>query len=67
MQDETPDSDGNYDVAVEPDRLKTLRVFVTLPHDAIDDRREDFRISVRDADSAEHARYKTTFMAPEGR
>ncbi|KAB2679506.1 cytochrome c oxidase accessory protein CcoG [Brucella tritici] len=67
VQDETADTDGNYDVPVEPDRLKTLRVFVTMPHDAITDHREDYEIEVRDANGAEHARYKATFMAPEGR
>ncbi|WP_266030221.1 cytochrome c oxidase accessory protein CcoG [Brucella intermedia] len=67
VQDETADADGNYDVPVEPDRLKTLRVFVTMPHDAITEHRQDYEIEVRDADGAEHARYKATFMAPEGR
>jgi polyferredoxin len=67
VQDETPDADGNYDIPVEPDRLKTLRVFVTMPHSAITENRKDYEIEVRDADGAEHARYKATFMAPEGR
>ncbi|HHV67050.1 MAG TPA: cytochrome c oxidase accessory protein CcoG [Ochrobactrum intermedium] len=67
VQDETADANGNYDVPVEPDRLKTLRVFVTMPHDAITEHRHDYEIEVRDADGAEHARYKATFMAPEGR
>ena len=67
VQDETADTDGNYDVPVEPDRLKTLRVFVIMPHDAITDHRKDYEIEVRDANGAEHARYKATFMAPEGR
>lgn len=65
VQDENIDADGNYDVPVEPDRLKTLRVFVTLPHDAITEQRSDYEIEVRDADGSETARYKATFMAPE--
>ncbi|MCY1371444.1 hypothetical protein D9M69_585860 [compost metagenome] len=65
VQDENIDADGNYDVPVEPDRLKTLRVFVTLPHDAIMEPRSDYEIEVRDADGSESARYKATFMAPE--
>ncbi len=65
VQDENIDAEGNYDVPVEPDRLKTLRVFVTLPHDAITEPRSDYEIEVRDADGSESARYKATFMAPE--
>lgn len=67
VQDETSEADGDYDVPVEPDRLKTLRVFVTLPRDAIAEPRKDYEIEVRDANGAEHARYKATFMAPERR
>ncbi|WP_343313637.1 cytochrome c oxidase accessory protein CcoG [Brucella sp. BE17] len=67
VQDEASEADGDYDVPVEPDRLKTLRVFVTLPRDAIAEPRRDYEIEVRDANGSEHARYKATFMAPERR
>ncbi|MBV2142473.1 cytochrome c oxidase accessory protein CcoG [Falsochrobactrum sp. TDYN1] len=67
VQDEEAGADGNYEVAVDPDRLTTLRVFVTLPQDAIKAHRSDFEIQVRDADGAESARYDATFIAPEKR
>ncbi len=67
VQDHVEDMDGNHNVPVEPDRLTTLRVFVTMPHSAIIEPRQDFEIDVRDADGAEHARYKASFMAPEKR
>ena len=67
VQDELRDKDGHFDIPVEPDRLKTLRVFVTIPHGSITDHRKDFTFEVRDADGSEHARYKAVFMAPEAR
>ncbi|CAB4327277.1 MULTISPECIES: cytochrome c oxidase accessory protein CcoG [unclassified Brucella] len=65
VQDETPDANGNYAIAVEPDKLKNLRVFVTMPHDAVMEPRKDYEIEVRAEDGSEGARYKATFMAPE--
>lgn len=65
IQDHNQTNSGNFDVPVEPDRLTTLRVFVTMPQDAITDLRKDYEIEVRDANGAEQARYKATFIAPE--
>ena len=65
IQDVEPDAQGRHVVAVEPDRLKTLRVFVTMPHNSLNEARTDFVFEVRDENGAEHARYKATFLAPE--
>ncbi|PWL19178.1 cytochrome c oxidase accessory protein CcoG [Falsochrobactrum shanghaiense] len=66
VQDENAGPDGQtYEVPVDPDRLKTLRVFVTMPQDAIHDHRSDFRIEVRSDDGSENASYKAIFIAPE--
>ncbi len=67
VQDETPAADGGYAVAVEPDKLKTLRVFVAMPRAAALKARFDYEFEIRDADGAESARYKANFLTPEGK
>lgn len=67
VQDENSVSENAYDVPVEPDRLKTLRMFITMPPAAIGTDRTDFEIEIRDVDGSESARYKAIFIAPENR
>ncbi|GAB5506429.1 MAG: cytochrome c oxidase accessory protein CcoG [Rhizobiaceae bacterium] len=52
-------------VGVEPDRLRTLKVFVRLPADAAARGSRDFSFVVKDTGSDETDRYETTFIAPE--
>ncbi|MGQ7791562.1 cytochrome c oxidase accessory protein CcoG [Faunimonas sp. B44] len=50
---------------VEPDRLREIKVFVSLPREDLSDSRQDFRFVVRDLDSGETARAATRFHGPE--
>lgn len=52
-------------IALEPDRLKTLKVYVRQPRDLIDGRKQSFRFVVADVENAEDAAYTATFEAPE--
>ncbi|MDQ0453861.1 cytochrome c oxidase accessory protein CcoG [Rhizobium paknamense] len=52
-------------VSVEPDEATTLKVYVTLPGEAVVERAESFRFIARDPQSGEQAIYKATFNGPE--
>jgi cytochrome c oxidase accessory protein FixG len=52
-------------IEVEPDRLKTLRVYVSQPAEAIRAPSQPFRFVVEDPLSAEKDIYDTAFEAPE--
>ncbi len=52
-------------VDVEPDRLKTLKVYVRQPADAIRESMQPFRIVVEDPSSAEKDVYEATFESLE--
>ncbi|MGH6760290.1 MAG: cytochrome c oxidase accessory protein CcoG [Phyllobacterium sp.] len=65
VQDSQPGAAGDYIIPVEPDRLTTLRVFVSVPAASISGERTPFKINVADVDGSEAAQYKATFIAPE--
>ncbi|MGB3273510.1 MAG: cytochrome c oxidase accessory protein CcoG [Xanthobacteraceae bacterium] len=55
----------SVEVALEPDRLKTLKVFVKLPRELISAQATHFTFFVEDTASSERDRYVATFNAPE--
>ena len=52
-------------IGVEPDRLRTLKVFVRLPAAAAAEGSQDFRFVVKDTGSEETDSYNATFVVPE--
>jgi hypothetical protein len=52
-------------IPVEPDKLRALRVFVTVPPQLIQKGRTDFRIVVSDEQSFETDSYEAIFEVPE--
>ena len=59
-------ADRVFAIPVEPDRVTTLKVFVTLPKDALDDAQEGFSFIVEDRASHERDTYRATFKTPGG-
>ena len=59
--------DRSFAVSVEPDRLKTLKVFVRQPAEQIEDKVQPFRFVVEDRSSFETDHYDASFEAPEAR
>jgi cytochrome c oxidase accessory protein FixG len=57
--------DRSFAVEVEPDRLKTLKVYVRQPASAVEGRTQAFRFVVEDKSSFETDTYTATFEAPE--
>jgi cytochrome c oxidase accessory protein FixG len=57
--------DRSFAVNVEPDRLKTLRVFVRQPQGEAKSTSQTFRFVVEDKSSFETDTYDATFEAPE--
>ncbi|HMO29041.1 cytochrome c oxidase accessory protein CcoG [Enterovirga sp.] len=55
----------SFSVEVEPDRLKTLKVFVRQPRENVAGRAQHFRFVVEDKAGSESDRYDATFEAPE--
>ena len=53
------------EVAVEPDRLRSIKLFVTAPRDEIIGGAHDLTVVVQDRDGTDQARYRTTFRGPE--
>lgn len=53
------------DVALDPDRLKTLKIYVRQPRALVDGRVQTFRFLVEDAENGENAAYTANFDAPE--
>ncbi|MEQ9179577.1 MAG: FixG Ig-like domain-containing protein, partial [Nitratireductor sp.] len=54
-------------IPVEPDRLRTLKIFVRQPQDLIDGTTQRFRFVAEDKASFESDAYTATFNAPEAR
>jgi len=54
----------DFDVAVDPDKLKTMKIFVRLPADRVVGTEESFRFIVEDQSSHERDAYTATFLAP---
>lgn len=67
VADQSTDSAGRHIFDAEPDRLKTLKVFITMPKTAIEPGSTPFTMTVRDFNGTEAATYKATFIAPEKR
>jgi cytochrome c oxidase accessory protein FixG len=57
--------DRSAAISVEPDRLKTVRIFVRLPEEFIDGREASFKFIVEDKASFETDHYVAAFNAPE--
>ncbi|MGG7517624.1 cytochrome c oxidase accessory protein CcoG [Allorhizobium undicola] len=51
-------------VSVEPDEATTLKVYVTLPREAVTEPAQTFRFIATDPQSGETAAYKATFNGP---
>ena len=58
--------DRSFAVAVEPDRLKTLKVYIRQPAENIAAPSQAFNIVVEDRSSYESDVYTATFEAPGG-
>ena len=52
-------------VGLDPDRLRTLKIYVRQPRELIDGRVQNFRFIVEDAANDENAAYTANFDAPE--
>ncbi|MBX3570157.1 MAG: cytochrome c oxidase accessory protein CcoG, partial [Rhizobiaceae bacterium] len=61
----TDAQDGTLLVAVEPDVLKSLKLFVRLPPDALPGETVPFHFVVRDVDGQESVSTAANFMVPE--
>jgi polyferredoxin len=59
------DASRSFAVALEPDRLRTLKIYVRQPRDLVDGRVQSFRFLVDDAESGENTAYTAKFDAPE--
>ncbi|RWX58204.1 cytochrome c oxidase accessory protein CcoG, partial [Mesorhizobium sp. M4B.F.Ca.ET.089.01.1.1] len=55
----------SFAIPVEPDRLKTLKVFVRQPADQIHAPAQTFKFRAEDKASFESNEYAATFNAPE--
>ncbi len=55
----------SFSISVEPDRLKTLKVFVRQPADQIKKPVQSFEFRINDQASSESAEYTASFNAPE--
>ncbi|MGI6852422.1 cytochrome c oxidase accessory protein CcoG [Mesorhizobium sp. 1B3] len=58
-------ADRSVAVLLEPDRLKTLKVFVRQPREQVGDATASFKFVVEDKASFEQDEYVATFRAPE--
>ncbi|MCV3205456.1 cytochrome c oxidase accessory protein CcoG [Mesorhizobium sp. YC-39] len=58
-------ADRSFAVPVEPDRLKTLKVFVRQPANQVESAAQTFKFRVEDKASFETDEYTATFNAPE--
>ena len=57
-------ADRSFAVSVEPDRLRTLKVYVTQPRDHIEGAVQSFGFVIEDKASFETDRYTASFEAP---
>ncbi|TIU95759.1 MAG: cytochrome c oxidase accessory protein CcoG, partial [Mesorhizobium sp.] len=60
-------SSRTFAVAVEPDRLNVLKVFVRQPTELIKAPVQSFEFRIADKASSESAQYTASFNAPENR
>ena len=58
-------ADRSFAVEVEPDRLRTLKVFVRQPRENVAGPTQHFTFEVKDRASTENDRYHATFDAPD--
>jgi cytochrome c oxidase accessory protein FixG len=63
----TSDDDRQFAISVDPDKATALKVFVTVPANALPDGSDGFSFVAEDRSSHERDRYDATFYAPEGR
>ena len=56
---------AELEVAVKPDRLRAIKVFVTAPADRVTGGSQPLTFMVEDQDGPERASYRTTFRGPE--
>ena len=59
--------DRSVSIPVEPDRLKTVRIFVTQPPEFVTGQTQRFNFVVEDKASFERDQYTASFNAPEAR
>ena len=59
--------DRSFAIQVEPDRLKTLKVYVRQPAGDVADKEQQFRFVIEDKSSYETDNYLAKFEAPESR
>ncbi len=57
--------DRTFAVDLEPDRLRTLKIYVRQPRDQVEDRVQKFSFVVEDKSSLDSATYSASFEAPE--
>jgi polyferredoxin len=57
--------DRSFAVRLEPDRLRTLKVYVRQPRDRIEGKVQSFTFVVEDKSSFETDNYVASFDAPE--
>ena len=55
----------SFATLADPDRLKTLKVFVRQPADQIGGAAQSFKFRIEDKAGVESAEYTATFNAPE--
>ena len=55
----------SFSVELEPDRLRTLKIYVRQPRDLVEGRVQNFDFIVEDTANVDTATYKATFEAPE--
>ena len=58
-------SESYFTVEVEPDKLKTLKVFVRQPRENVAGHRQHFKFEVEDRAGHESSHYEATFEAPD--
>ncbi|NTJ42497.1 cytochrome c oxidase accessory protein CcoG [Agrobacterium larrymoorei] len=54
----------SFDIAVKPDEVTSIKVFVTLSAGEVERTATDFNFTAMDAENAESAHYKAVFNAP---
>nr|CAD6616403.1 cytochrome c oxidase accessory protein CcoG [Rhizobium sp. TCK] len=62
----TSGDNRQFAISVEPDKATALKVFVTVPADALPDGSDGFSFIAEDRSSHERDHYDATFYAPEG-
>jgi polyferredoxin len=60
-----PTRDNFYLIDVEPDKLRALRVFISVTEDRLNDGQGEFYLIAQDKQSFENDRYKALFEGPK--